>query len=162
MAIYQVFAPPDGTDISRCRFVKDSPAIFAFLLPLLWTLAKRLWLVFFGILLVIVALRYAEMKTASVIVPVASMFILGLFALEARNLEAWTLARRGWTLVAIVEAGSLAHAETRFFHAYALDQNMQPGAPAAPSPPPQRPVRSGPWGGDALGLFPQPGTGSRI
>lgn len=158
MAIYQVYAPPEGDDTDRFRFVKDAPAFLAFLMPLVWLLAKRLWMAFLVLLAIVIALRFAEANGAAKIVGVVTGLGILLFTIEARNIESWTLTRRGWRLVGLIEAGNRENAEIRFFHAHAADNGAGDVAtpvtpqPAGRAPAPHQAV---------IGLFPQSSGSNR-
>ncbi|HWM83375.1 MAG TPA: DUF2628 domain-containing protein [Pseudolabrys sp.] len=167
MSVYTVHQPPlkageTAVDPDRFVFVRDRFAVWAFLLPPLWLLIKRLWLVFILYLLllgVVGAILYA----ADIGPPARSLVVLAisfLVGLEAATLQRWTLARRKWTQIGVVVADDREAAERRFFAGWVARQAPPPMAEQPPlfSPPvinPPRP-RSEPH---PLGLFPQPGGG---
>lgn len=167
MAIYTVHLPPGGLPpeaaADRIRFVKDGASLWALLFPLPWLIVKGLWAVLLGWLLAAAALNalsFAGFETAGGVLAVA--FALW-FALEARDLERWTLDRRGWRLAAVVEGADLDAAERRFFTDWlergGADASPQVPPPAAPrtGSPPTRPPHAAPSG--VIGLF--PGAGGR-
>ena len=104
----------------RLKFVREGFSLFAFLLPPLWMLSHRLWLVFFFYLLVVGAInggltlfeisehwRYYAMMALSLLV-----------GFEADVLERWTLDRRGWRMIATVSGANYEECERRFFETW--------------------------------------------
>jgi hypothetical protein len=166
MTIYTVHAPPDAEvsaeTAQRIRFVKEGFSFWALVLPAFWLLFNRLWLGFLGWLAVIVALQVAgrwvgEMETGVV------AFVFGVwFAIEARDIQRWTLARRGWRFLGVVEGPDRDTAERRFFEAWLGAGASAPTAPADPIPPkpaaPPAPAASSrPAPSGVIGLFPSTG-----
>ncbi|BBE73711.1 DUF2628 domain-containing protein [Oharaeibacter diazotrophicus] len=184
MAIYTVHAPPgEDPPASRAeevRFVREGFSIWALVLPGVWFLWNRMWLVFLGWLAAMVAFEFAGRALPGPYVPLAAA-LFGLFlALEARDLLRWTLERRGWRLVGVVEGGDRDVAERRFFDALLVDPAAAPAsadpavapswdgtdlpyaAPDAPAPKvpvPSRAPRPMPSG--VIGLFPSSGGRER-
>jgi hypothetical protein len=167
MSAYTVHQPPlkageRATDPDRFVFVRDRFAFWAFVVPPLWLLIKRLWLVLvlYVLLLAIVgAILYAADigQPARSLVVILISFLIGL---EAATLQRWTLARRKWTQIGVVVADDRDEAERRFFAGWVARQTPVAAAEpppvfAAPVINPPRP-RSEPH---PLGLFPQPGGG---
>jgi hypothetical protein len=161
MAIYTVHAPPgggtapDATD--KVRFVKEGFAFWALVAPFLWLIWNRLWLALLGWFAVIVAIQAVGRFAGESYAVVLSLAFGIWFALEAREIQRWTLSRRGWTLVGLVEGGEFDVAEQRFFEAWARRQ--PPQTPISPnlSPPASFPPRAAPSG--IIGLFPSAGGG---
>jgi hypothetical protein len=167
MSVYTVHQPPlraggMAADPDRFVFVRDRFAFWAFVMPPLWLLIKRLWLVFvfYVLLLAMVgALLYAADigQPARGLVVILISFLVGL---EAATLQRWTLARRKWTQIGVVVADDRDEAEQRFFAGWVARQ-----APAAAVEPPSLfspPVINPPLPRSEphpLGLFPQPGGG---
>lgn len=173
MASYTVHEPPakrrpERRGPERFVFVRDGFYFWAFLLTPIWMLWRRLWLVFFGWLVVsallILALRLVGASTGAQASALALLaFLVGL---EAGSLRRWTLRRRKWVDAGTVTADNLEAAERRFFDAWTSDSGaghngMASSSGYAPSltatfgAPPMR-QSAGP---DVVGLFPQPGTG---
>jgi hypothetical protein len=100
----------------RAVFVKDGFSWLAFLFGPLWLLWHRMWVVFVLYCVVMVGVpmlveRFADPRVAAIV-----GFGLGVwFAFEARGLRRWSLARRGWTLMAVVEGRRFRNAERRYF-----------------------------------------------
>jgi hypothetical protein len=166
MAIYTVHLPPEDKGPMRAedvRFIKDGFSFAALFLPLLWLLWHRLWLALLGFLAVALAIDsigrfWSEM--AAVVVGVGFAF---WFALEARDILRWTLRRRGYRLVAVVEGHDRDSAERRYFETSMLEVDSAP-QPAPPHGGPSRYITptgqarpAGPVTGPVIGLFPTPG-----
>lgn len=167
MPTYTVHQPPqrEGRPVpgpERFVFVRDGFHVWAFLLPPLWMLLHRLWLVLIGYVVVIAAVTVAFAVAG---IPqwadaIASLLFGILIGLEAATLRRWTLTRRKWTQLGYVVAEDEELAEQRFFA-----QWVASGAQAAPQPPsatpPSSPAVSTPLppraAPDVIGLFPQPG-----
>lgn len=174
MALYTIHAPEreSGAAIAPAElvFIKEGfcwPALFV---SLIWTLYRRLWLVFLLLLaamLVLGALGEVLGSAATV------LFLLGrvFYALEANGLRRWTLERNHYTLVGVIEGRTLDEAERRFFADWEPDLDIDPDTTAAPPAPEARQstpswVMPGPDAWQAasrqrqvVGLFPTPGSG---
>jgi len=179
MAIYTVHEPPlkgDQTqpDPERFAFVRDGFSFWAFLLTPLWMLRHRLWLVFLGYVVVVVALQFAlnAIGASTTVTFVVSALLSLLVGLEAATLRRFTLARRRWQNLGIVVGDDLEAAERRFYGAWA-DSDWATNASIHRAP---RPLSSAsslsaasaasatslfqPPQGSAgvIGLFPEPGA----
>jgi hypothetical protein len=163
MPTYTVHAPPSrngsAADPQRFAFVRDGFHFWAFLLAPVWLLAKQLWVVFIGYLVVVAALEAAFYFLK---LPDGSEFAIGvlinvLIGLEASTLERWTYAFRKWTTLGLVTGDDQEEAERRFFAQWVEHAGDTPAPP-----PPARPIppmaRAG--DNDIIGLFPQPGARS--
>jgi hypothetical protein len=141
----------------RFAFVRDGFHFWAFLLPPLWMLRHRLWLVLVGYLLVAAALQLALMLAGAPggLKLAANLLLALLIGLEAASLRRFTLTRRGWTNIGVVVADDLELAERRFFDAWtgASAYGPVPVRSAAAAPP-----RSAGAPPEVIGLFPQPGA----
>ncbi|XWN32133.1 MAG: DUF2628 domain-containing protein [Devosia sp.] len=170
MAIFTVHENPKWDEkkrLERTRFVRDGFAWLAFLFGPLWLLYHRMWLVFVGLMVVSLALVMAMAtfvdESAGPFAIFALQFWIGF---EGRSLRRWSLARKGWTLMAVVEAKRKINAERRYFTAY-FDGTLDggpitgtlgglPGSPGSPNS--ARPQGYGPWGSSSqpvMGLFPE-------
>jgi len=172
MPTYTVHEPPPRKKESvaspeRFVFVRDGFHFWAFLLPPLWFLLKRLWLALIVYVVASVALDFAMSRahvpaTWRVVVELMLGIVIGL---EAASIQRWTLARRKWKTLGFVVAEDAELAERRFFGVWTQR------APAPVTPPPaeatpvyaaqvyEPPVRRGPpTGSDVIGLFPEPGA----
>ncbi len=170
MAIYTVHEPPRLTgetfaDADRFVFVRDGFYGWAFLLPPLWMLRHRLWLVLVGYLVLLGGLLFV---LASVGAGVSAKLLVVLFlsvlvGCEGGTLRRFALSRRGYRPVGVVADDELEDAERRFFATWRESQ-AAPSARPAPAqrptgaaPAPRMPVPPTPPGG-VIGLFPQPGA----
>ncbi len=169
MAIYTVLAPaaPEGeTDPMAFVFVKEGFSWPALLVPELWLVFRRMWLVLVLYVAVGIAFVVAGPRLGETF-PVFFLFIGRLFfALEGNQLRRWTLRRRGFALLDVVEGRGMEEAEIRFFadlEEVGTTGEPTPAAPLPPSPPPA-PLMLGPIApsveaGDVVGLFPAPRGG---
>ena len=163
MPVFTVHEPPLRAtaalpDPERFVFVRDGVYVWAFLLTPLWMLWRGLWLVFIIYAVfaaaVEVAMHYAGFGTGSIIL--VQLLLSLLAAVEAASLRRFSLARRGWKNIGVVSGDDLEDAERRFYDAWLrttpAGREQPPPIPSA-SPPTQPP--------DIIGLFPEPGGGSR-
>ncbi len=182
MAIYTVLAPPpaDGgaPDPTRFVFVKEGFCWPALIIPELWLLFRTMWLVFLAFLAVSLAFIYAAGQVGDMLSGVVLVLARLLFALEANGLRRWTLERRGYRLVGVVQGRNAREAEIAFTYGWQArgeatnaDPTPPPKPPSAPPPTaiqgPKRPVvpralpKAAPPEGDVVvGLFPKPGNAS--
>jgi len=135
MPLYTVLAPPPrgnaaATDPLRFVFVKDGFAWPALFVPELWLLFRKMWIVFLLYLAVGLGLTYLASKYGGPLPWVALAVVHLWFALEANQLRRFSLARKGYDFVGVVE-GRRREVELRFFHQW------EP--PAMPAPPPAEP-----------------------
>jgi len=156
MAAYLVMTPPASgdrlRDAERVAFVKDGFSWPALLIPLLWAIYHRLWLVLLGLIAAMIGIellaRYVDDRAGLI---AGALFSI-LFALEANFLRRWTLRRRGWRLADIVVGSNPDDYERRFFEGWleAGDAPRQATGGTA--------VTLGPVADDTgvIGLFPQP------
>ena len=170
MTIFTIHAPrmADGVaaDPSELVFVKDGfcwPALF---IPPVWLVWHRLWLTLLIWVVAVIVLSLLSGLAGSDASTAVMVLFAFWFALEANGLRRWTLERRGYALVGVVEGRTVVEAERRFF-AEAVDGDVAPvsaplAAVAAPVPalsttvaPSVPPPRAEPG---IVGLFPTPGT----
>lgn len=165
MPTYTVHEPPPRKNESvaspeRFVFVRDGFHFWAFLLPPLWFVAKRLWLALFLYVIVTVALEFGMAwanvpSTGRVIVEVMIAIVIGV---EAATIQRWTLQRRKWKTLGFVVAEDEELAERRFFAAWmqgaaAYDKSAE-SVPVYAAPV----LRGPPSSSDVIGLFPEPGA----
>ena len=152
MAIYMVLIPPGSSpetmgeaEAQRTVFIRDGFSWLALVFTLPWLLVKRLWLVLIVYLVAGLALELASRFIGGPMPGITTAALSILFAFEAHGLWRWTLERRGWRFVAVVEAQGREEAERRFFARLAAHQrqaqDLQAGgsAPRPDAPPPHRP-----------------------
>jgi|SRR5579872_4057425 len=161
MAIFTVHQPPPraagaSPDPVRFVFVRDGFYVWAFLLTWLWMLWHRLWLVLLIYLVAMAGIEYGlhYLNVGPGGIAVALLLVSFLIGLEGSTLRRFTLARRGWRHVGVVEGGNLEAAERRFFDAWTRGRPPEPPR-AVPPPLPRTPQPS-----DIVGLFPEPGVPS--
>ena len=121
MATYLVFEPADGArtqaNAERVVFLREKFSVFAFILTPFWLLRYRLWLAFlvwlvaFGVITISGNLLGFGPYTSLA----ASFFPSLFFGLEAANLRARKLLRKGYRDAGAVIAEDLETAEVRFF-----------------------------------------------
>jgi hypothetical protein len=166
MAVYTVHEPPPKryettAEPERFAFVRDGFSLWACIFGPLWMLRHRMWLVFFGYILLTIAIEVAvhllRLPTnAKIAVGVLLALLIGF---EAGTLRRFTLGRRKWTNVGVVVGDDLEAAERRFFDLWVKRDAVSPG-PISPPPgsPASGTVTPRPAGPDVIGLFPQPGV----
>lgn len=139
MAIWTVHEPPKARNeierADRVVFVKDAASLAAFLLPLIWMLYRRMWLVLALYLAAAVLLNaaVAALSASDATMTLANLALSVLVAMESASLRRWTLGRRGFRQVAVVSAPTLEEAERRYFADWTGAR--RPAALAPPSAP---------------------------
>jgi len=158
MAVFTVLEPPPSPDVSadaeRVLFVREGFAWGALLVPPLWLVWHRLWLVGLGWAVVVVALQLGAGSLGGPMPLIAAVAFALVFAFEANALRRWTLERRGYRFARVVAGSSRDECERRFFATWLIGRRL-----AAPPPP------AGPWtdataerfpAASIIGLFPSP------
>jgi hypothetical protein len=161
MTIYTVHAPgaaraPEA-DHMAIAFVKEGfnwPALF---FPVIWLIARGMWLVLVLYLAAAAILGAASQVASEYAVAAVSMAFAFLFALEANGLRRWTLMRKGWRMIGVAEGRNQMEAERRFFDRLLAEK---PAASAIPVPPPLLPpAMPSAESTQVVGLFPQGQSG---
>jgi len=145
MSTFVVMAPPEYDDVAgdpnqtdRLEFVPDRFSVLAFLFSLIWLLVHRMWLVLLGYLGVTLVIELLALSVSQEAMGVVAFVIAILFAHEAQALRRWSLERKGWRVVGIVDAAGKDEAELRFLHKAAdhlsPDRMQPPRERPAPSP----------------------------
>jgi hypothetical protein len=172
MTIFTIHAPQkaDGAavDPAELVFVKDGFSWPALFIPPVWLVWHRLWLTLLIWVVAVVVLSILSGLAGSDASTAVMILFAFWFALEANGLRRWTLERRGYVLVGVVEGRTLEDAERRFFAEAGVDGGAPvtmpspypatvapPPSPAAPQPPPPPPPPRARPG--IVGLFPAPG-----
>jgi hypothetical protein len=164
MPTFTVHEPPPrkgeaASSPERFVFVRDGFHVWAFVLAPLWLVAKRLWLVLLGyvVLNFIIGVGLFLIATPAAVKFIASFLVALLIGFEAATLWRWTLGRRGWKPLGLVVDEDAEMAERRFYAAWAGRAAEPP--PAPPEPPYGLTARRGaPPPSDVIGLFPEPGA----
>jgi Protein of unknown function (DUF2628) len=137
MASYVVMEPASDRRGEAALFIRDAFAPLAVVLPVLWLLWHRLW---FEAAMALCASLFLLGAAAWLGVPqlagIGSLLIGFYVALEGSVLKIAAARRRGYADAAVVEAGSIAEAEERYFRARPSAQ--EPPVPAASAPPAPR------------------------
>lgn len=113
-------------DGDRLKILREGFSWGAFFVPFLWAPWNRLWLVFLAWLGATVAIEVVDKFAEPTIGGVMSAVFVFWFALSARDLQRWTLERRGWRLVGIVEAADVVAAEARFVEKLVARRPLSP------------------------------------
>ncbi len=150
--VYTVHAPPDAAAsdeaADRFVFVKEGFCWPALVIPPLWLVYRRLWLVLLGWLMVIAAILAGYEYLGRLIPGLVELLFGFLFALEANELRRWTLTRRGWRFLGIAAGRNRGEAEHRFLTDW-----------YGPAAAPRQPARAvpAPAPTSVIGHFPRPG-----
>ncbi|MBG6209090.1 hypothetical protein IWQ49_003759 [Labrenzia sp. EL_126] len=148
MSTYVVMAPPEFGDLAgdpresdRLLFVPDRFSFLAFIFAIIWMLVHRMWLVLLGYLALTLAIELLSGALGGEAAGVAALTISLLFGFEAQALRRWSLERKGWRMIGIVDAANPAEAEIRFLNKEAslMASADKPEEPEEPKP---RPVRA--------------------
>ena len=165
MAIWTVHTPPlvaagapggAAAAHERLVFVREGFVWSALILPFVWILWHRLWLVLLGWMVGILVVELIGRVAGTPAGTAASVVYAVWFALSAADLRRWTLERRGWQLAGLVEASGHDEAEQRFFHKLARAEAAVATPDSAASETPAVAVRQGPF---ASGDAPARGSG---
>ncbi|MFV2091769.1 MAG: DUF2628 domain-containing protein [Hyphomicrobiales bacterium] len=118
-------------------FVREGLCWPALVIPALWLIYRRLWLVLLGYI-AITALT-APLAAASgldgtgVIITLAA--VQALLAAQAYDLWRWTLSRRGYDMIGLATGRNIVEAEMQFFQAWlaqpAGGDTPRPATPAS-------------------------------
>ncbi|MCC2111441.1 MAG: DUF2628 domain-containing protein [Hyphomicrobiales bacterium] len=153
--VYTVHAPPDeavsAEPAEQLIFVKEGFCWPALLIPPLWLISRRMWLVLVGWLAVAALILAGYEYLGKALPGTVDLLFWLLFALEANELRRWTLARRGWRFLGVAAGRNRDEAEMRFFQT-----RYNPAV--APRPRPQRMSVAAPAQAAVIGHFPKPGA----
>ena len=132
MAVFTVHEPPPSGDLmrdaERVTFVRDGFSWAAFLIPLVWLLWHRMWLVLVLWVAVVVIVQWGASLIGDPAPLVAALAIALVMGFEASGLRRWTLERRGFHFAGVVAGPDRSECERRFF------AEWEAGAPVAPAP----------------------------
>ena len=111
MTTYSIYAKPDDKTAEDAIFVSDGFSWGAFAFTWVWALWNRMWIV--AVIVISVLL------IASLLPPVPqillSLVVSILMGLHANDLLGWSLARRGYSEIALGNGNSLEEAELQFY-----------------------------------------------
>ena len=117
--VHEAPDPPAARDdrAERLVFVKDGFSLLAALLPPVWMIANRLWLVLLCYVLIIAGLvaLFGALGIADYWLGYASLALSILIGFEADSLIRWTLDRRAYRQIATVTGATAEECERRFF-----------------------------------------------
>ncbi|GAA0784683.1 DUF2628 domain-containing protein [Roseibium denhamense] len=123
MTTFVVMAPPDFETLAgdprqtdKLQFVPDRFSPLAFVFSIVWMLVHRLWLVLLGYLAITLVIEIVALSINEAAMAVAALAISLLFGFEAQALRRWSLGRKGWRTLGVVDAVNRDEAEIRFFH----------------------------------------------
>jgi hypothetical protein len=100
MRIWTVHVRPNHETI----LVREGFAVLAFLFPMLWFLANRMWLVLVLYLALGALFGAVTQALPEAVVAIAALAVQLLVGFHARDLRRWTLERRGWRFIGVVAA----------------------------------------------------------
>lgn len=159
MTVYVVMEPPSGERAVRVEgavFVRDGFSFLAFLLPVIWLLARRLWLEALAALALLIMIGWSAAAFGfGSAAPLLSLLVSLFFGLESNGLRIAALRRRGWREWGVIEARDRDEAELRY--AAACDDEPEFAAPE-PAPGALRAAAGRPIPRPALGLLSYPGS----
>jgi hypothetical protein len=151
--LYTVMAPPSNYDGDRevaIQFIPQSFSWFAFLVPVIWLLVKRMWLVLLAYLVATVVLQLIAAFLNPIFGLIVFIAFSFFFALEARHFLIWTLHRKGWEEIGVTSGKRQDEAERRFFEKWVEAKPQTTFAPKSPLANYKKAVQSN----DIVGLFP--------
>lgn len=161
MAIYVIMEPTRQSAERSAQdtvFIRDGFAFLAFLVPFVWLLWYRLWIeaaLALGAALLLAAL--GEYGGVGPVAPLLSFLVSVYVGLEGAALRINALRRRGWREAGVVEADSVADAETRHFAEQGVEPRQASERPAGAVPASPLPALRPAHPSAAIGLFPNPG-----
>ena len=130
MSTYVVMAPPEFQDLAgdpresdRLLFVPDRFSVLAFVFSFIWMLVYRMWMVLLGYLALTLIIELLALALGNQATGIVALTISLLFGFEAQALRRWSLERKGWRVVGIVDGASPAEAELRFLNKEAVRMN---------------------------------------
>lgn len=116
MTIYTVHKrPADPPD--KIVLVAEGYSWLAFVFTAFWAVSKGLWLVTLVLLSILVLGSFAGrvFQLGDVSMAALQLAISAIFGFEARNLQRWTLRRRGYDEIAVVSGRTVPEAELAYF-----------------------------------------------
>jgi Protein of unknown function (DUF2628) len=134
MASYIVMEPASDRRGDAALFIRDAFALLAVILPVPWLLWHRLWFeAALALCAGLVLAGAAVWLNSENLAGIGSILIGFYVALEGGALKTAAARRRGYADAAIVEAGSIAEAEERYYRSRPSAQELPVLAASAPS-----------------------------
>ena len=119
MAVFTVHEPPPSGDLmrdaERVTFVRDGFSWPAFLIPLVWLLWHRMWLVLVLWIATVVIVQWGASLVGEPAPLIAAVVIALVMGFEASSLRRWTLERRRFRFAGVVAGSDRSECERRFF-----------------------------------------------
>jgi len=119
MAVFTVFEPPPSgdelRDAERVTFVRDGFSWAAFLIPFVWLLWHRMWLVLVLWIAIVVLVQWGASLIGEPAPLIAAVVIALVMGFEASSLRRWTLERRRFRFAGVVVGSDRSDSERRFF-----------------------------------------------
>lgn len=137
MPSYSIYEKPDlplDQTIESAILVKNKFSLFAFLLPIVWMLVKRLWWVLLGYVIVLVPISLLQEQLPLWSSLLLTFLISLLMGLEASNLIGWSLERKGYQLATSLYAEDRDHAEMLYAEARLSAFEQEPPVPTSAPP----------------------------
>lgn len=154
MTTFTVHAPAgeivDAARAGALVYVPEKTSWVALLVPFLWAPWHRMGWVFLGWIAATLAIRAVAGFVDPTLAGILSLAFVIWFALAAADLRRWSLERRGFRLVGVVEARDPIEAEARFLSHLAdpgrprfgtVEPSVAPMAEPAPAPAPATAMR---------------------
>lgn len=114
MAIYSAYLPADG-ELERARFVSDSPALAALIVPAIYLAWHKLWWPLAWYFLAASSLTLLASLVSHPLLAALSALPGFFLMVQGRDLVRNRWESDGWQEVASIEASSQSDAEFRFF-----------------------------------------------
>lgn len=161
MAVFTVLEPPASAsvaaDAERIRFVREGFSWVALIVPFLWIVWHRLWLVGLGWLVLAIGLQAGANALGGPMPAIVGVGYGILFAFEANALRRWTLERRGFRFAGVVAGANRDECERRFFATWLIGRRLgATGAVAGAWSPAASPAATASASPSIIGLFPSP------
>jgi hypothetical protein len=129
MAVFTVHEPPPSGDLmrdaERVTFVRDGFSWPALLIPFVWLLWHRMWLVLVLWIAIVVIVQWGASLVGEPAPLIAAVVIALVMGFEASSLRRWTLERRRFRFAGVVAGADRSECERRFF------ADWEGGAPAS-------------------------------
>ena len=109
-----------GDRAEELVFVKDGFSLFAALVPPIWMIINRLWLVLAGYLIGIFGLIviFSVLNINDSWLSYISLALSIIIGFEADSLIRWTLERRAWRQIGHITGANSEECERRFFESW--------------------------------------------